>query len=80
MARRTGRRLGSRPEAEQLEHRSLLAGNVLVAVNRGELDITGDYASNGVQVTPGPRLGQFTVTGLNDAAGFPTKINGVRFF
>ncbi len=57
-----------------MEHRSPLAGNVLVAVNRGELDITGDNNSNGVQVTPEPNAGQFTVTGLDDNGA--TTING----
>ncbi len=36
---------------ECLETRTLLAGNVLVAVNAGELDISGDNANNNIQVT-----------------------------
>jgi hypothetical protein len=59
-----------------LEHRSLLAGNVLVAVNRGELDITGDNNANGVLIQPGPKPGGFTVTGQTDG-GSATSINGV---
>ena len=47
----------------------------MVAVNRGELDITGDNNNNGVQVAPVPNTtGQFTVTGLNDDGA--TTING----
>jgi len=54
---------------EQLETRALLAGNVNVAVNAGELDITGDAASNSIQVTQ-LASGQWKVTGT------ATKING----
>ena len=54
---------------ERLETRDLLAGNVNVAVNAGELDITGDAASNAIQVTQ-LASGQWKVTGI------ATKING----
>jgi hypothetical protein len=59
-----------------LEYRCLLAGNVLVAVNGGELDITGDSAGNVVQITSGPGH-QFTVRGVPDNG--PTTINGKPF-
>ncbi len=54
---------------ERLEHRSLLAGNVLVAVNAGELDITGDNAANSIQV------GQVS-PGTWKVTGIATKLNG----
>jgi hypothetical protein len=59
-----------------LEYRCLLAGNVLVAVNGGELDLTGDAAGNGVQITAGSGH-QFTVRGVPDNG--PTTINGKPF-
>src|SRR5262249_13892890 len=73
MTRRAGRRHARLPDTEQLEQRCLLAGNVLVAVNGGELDITGDGASNGVLITAGSGH-QFTVRGIPDNG--PTMING----
>jgi hypothetical protein len=76
MTRRTGRRRARSPETEQLEHRCLLAGNVLVAVNGGELDITGDNAGNGILITLGTGH-QFTVRGFADNGD--TTVNGKAF-
>jgi hypothetical protein len=56
---------------EALETRALLAGNVLVAVNAGELDISGGNANNNIQVTQ-LASGQWRVTGI------ATNINGAN--
>src|ERR1700690_4116414 len=64
------RSVGKRPLIfERLENRALLAGNVMVAVNGGELDITGDNANNSIQVTQ-LTSGAWKVTGIG------THING----
>ena len=76
MAQRTQRRRAKAPETEQLEHRYLLAGNVLVAVIGGELDITGDSASNGVLIAAESGH-QFTMRGFTNNG--PTTINGKPF-
>ena len=55
---------------ELLETRSLLAGNVTVAVNAGELDIIGDNANNNIQVTQ-------LVSGAWKISGTATLINGL---
>jgi hypothetical protein len=73
MAWRTQRRRARAPQTEPLEYRCLLAGNVLVAVNGGELDVTGDGAGNGVQITVASGH-QFAVRGIADNG--PTTING----
>jgi hypothetical protein len=59
---------------ENLENRNLLAGNVLVSVTAGDLLITGDASSNGVEILPTANAGEYTIKGLflNSA----TKING----
>jgi hypothetical protein len=49
---------------------------VLVAVNGGELDMTGDGAGNGVQITAASGH-QFVVRGIADNG--PTTINGKPF-
>jgi hypothetical protein len=54
---------------ERLETRTFLAGNVMVAVNSGELDITGDNANNSIQVTQ-LTSGAWKINGVN------TQING----
>jgi len=68
MLRRSSTHSGRLVCFETLESRSLLAGNVMVAVNSGELDITGDNANNSIQVTQ-LTSGQWKVTGI------ATKIN-----
>ncbi len=54
---------------EPLETRALLAGNITASVNAGELDITGDTASNSVQVWQ-------TGSGTWKVQGIATTING----
>ena len=73
----TTRKLG----LEQCESRQLLAGNVAVDVNFGDLNITGDEAANGVQIaqarnsTGAAILGSYVISGLTQG-GAPTTING----
>ncbi|MGI9517150.1 MAG: FKBP-type peptidyl-prolyl cis-trans isomerase [Pirellulaceae bacterium] len=55
---------------QQLEPRQMLAGDVTVVVDMGQLIITGDGEANQIEVT-GTRRGSATVTGLNG-----TTING----
>ena len=55
---------------EELESRELLAGNVLVAVVGGDLEITGDNQPNEFRVVDNETGGQF-VLALNG-----TKLNG----
>jgi hypothetical protein len=58
---------------ESLEGREMMAGNVWAAVNGGNLSITGDEASNGVEITQvGPT--SFRVSGTPNAGA--TAVNG----
>src|SRR5437879_4178157 len=68
---------------EQLEGRSMLAGNVAVSVAGGNLIITGDNRDNAVLVQQGDNPGEYLITGFDFAdsgvAGFqagPTTITG----
>lgn len=66
---------------EQCESRQLMAGNVSVAVNSGNLSITGDDAANGVQITQAlnstgqPIQGSYVISGLNQGNS-ATLLNG----
>jgi hypothetical protein len=55
---------------QQLEDRSLMTGNVTVAVQNHTLIVTGDNHANDIQIEQSAS-GQFTITGLNG-----TTING----
>ncbi len=70
----TGRR-GMKLAMERLEEKTLLAGDVHVTVNRGDLHITGDFADNGVEVVATNDPGEYLVRGV-DRGGAPTTING----
>ena len=67
-------------DAEKLEQRWLLAGNVNVSVRNGDLVILGDNLANEVEVVATEVAGQFSVTGLgtsiNDAFD-PVVVDGV---
>lgn len=63
-----------KPQLESLENRSLMAGNVNVYMNSGDLMIVGDNASNHVAVR-GNTNGTVTVYG-EYTGGAPTSING----
>jgi hypothetical protein len=73
----TTRKLG----LEQCESRQMLAGNVDVDVNFGDLTISGDGAANGVQIAQARNaagaaiLGSYVISGFNQG-GAPTTING----
>lgn len=56
---------------ENLESRQLMAGDVKVAVNGGDLEITGDSKANSIEVTH-LGLDRYQVTGIG------TTINGQR--
>jgi hypothetical protein len=63
---------------ESLEGRSLMAGNVFVSNNLGELVITGDSGANEVTVTQvllngSPVPGRYFITGQNDTRIFGTN-------
>lgn len=66
------RRLG----AESLEKRELLAGDVMVEVVDGNLNIRGDEASNNILIEDGVH-GQYAIIGRPDANGVDTRINGL---
>jgi hypothetical protein len=61
---------------ERLETRSLMAGDVTVNKDGGSLFIRGDDESNAVVIR---RVGnnRYEVTGIDDANGDPTTVNGV---
>src|SRR4051812_47187031 len=68
---------------EQLEGRSMLAGNIAVSVAGGNLIITGDNRDNAVLVQQGDNPGEYLITGFDFAdsgvVGFqagPTTITG----
>src|SRR6478752_8159380 len=68
---------------EQLERRSMMAGNVAVNVSGGNLIITGDNRDNAVLVQQGANPGEYVITGFDFAdsgeVGFqagPTTITG----
>lgn len=63
-----------KPNLESLEIRSMMAGNVNVYMNSGDLMIVGDNASNHVAVR-GNTNGTVTVYG-EFTGGAPTSING----
>jgi hypothetical protein len=56
---------------EQLESRTMFAGDVTVQLINGDVIITGDLADNSI------RIASATVHGQNDANGAATNINGV---
>jgi hypothetical protein len=60
-------------EFQRLEDRMLMAGNVVAAVNKGTLTLTGDNFDNGIVVTSGPQIGQIYISPV---AGSNTTING----
>ncbi len=68
---------------EQLEKRSMMAGNVAVSVAGGNLIITGDNRDNAVLIQQGANPGEYVITGFDFAdsaqVGFqagPTTITG----
>ena len=63
--------------AEQLESRTLLAGNVLASISDGELVLTGDIADNSILISTfeDPQNGTgFLIQGQNNNG--PTTVNG----
>lgn len=65
---------------EQLEGRLPLAGNVAVAVSGADLKITGDDLENAISITLDEPNNRWIVTGVNDAAGTDTTVNGGAAF
>ena len=63
---------------ESLEDRQLLAGDVSVTVNGGNLLIRGDAEDNVIAITAGEDPGQFVIAGFDDSNGDPTSIEGVE--
>ena len=59
------------PVLDQLEHRNLLAGNVLAAMDHGVLNIYGDADTNQISIVSDAKH-NLTVTSLDD-----TTINGL---
>jgi hypothetical protein len=72
-----------RLQVEQLESRTMLAGNVTAHVAGGTLTIHGDDFNNTISVESFPG-GAVQVRGFDDFLGFPTAVNGapngVRLF
>jgi hypothetical protein len=65
---------------ESLEARLALAGNVTAQLSGPNLLITGDNASNAVEIVGTGTFGQFVVSGFADSTtGQPTTINGQTF-
>lgn len=64
------RKFCRRFQVEALERRNLMAGNVLVSVNNGVLNVVGDAQANQVEIHQST-VNWYNVTGLNG-----TTING----
>jgi hypothetical protein len=73
---RDGRTARRKWEVELLEARRLLAGNMRVEAEHGDLEIRGDRFDNCIEITQDAMTHEITVTGCNDAHGNPTSING----
>jgi hypothetical protein len=61
---------------ESLETRQMMAGDVIVKVDNGNMKITGDNLSNGIILAPGINPFEIVVTGFNQG-GAATRVNGV---
>lgn len=62
---------------ESLEHRTLLAGDVLVSVVEGNLMVEGDAEGNSFAIRSGEAPGVFIVAGIPSSNGTQTTINGM---
>ena len=65
-----------RTHMEQLETRTLLAGDVAVAVVQGEALFRGDDLDNHLMIEAGNGPAEYVVTGLPDADNVATTVNG----
>jgi hypothetical protein len=71
-----------RGKLESLEARQMLAGDVLVSVVNGTLEVEGDGEANKVLIAAGAEAGAFVVTGLDNTTlegeSDPITVTGVR--